>query len=206
MRISRSKLRRYLPLVAAAVLLGGCYFPGSFDAEIELSRNGLYKMSFDGYIVELNHYNDLRQKKIVPGDKRDKERIATVLRDFKRDGATKLAEYFQQGAYHVQWSKGGDIIRLRQIAFFRRNENMFSITFDKDKLTMTVRGKYIRKVDQKRLEDIGLNMQGVLRIKTDAPVVSHTATKVTKQGPITIYGWRINSMKDPSPKMVVLLR
>lgn len=200
------RTRRYTPLAVLMLLLTGCYFPGSFDAEIEISRNGLYKMSFDGYIVELNHYRDLASGKIKPGDKRDKERQETVLRDFNRDSRTKSSSYYQQGAYQVNWSMGGDLLKTTQIMFLRRNSNMFSIIYDKDEFTMTVRGKFVSKKDKDRLEALGITMQGVLRIKTDARVLSHNANLVTKQGPVTIYGWRINNLRDPAPKLVATLR
>ena len=202
----RSRLRRFAPLAVLTVLLTGCYFPGSFDAEIEVSRTGLYKLSFDGYLVELNHYRDLSGGKIVPGDQRDNERKATVLRDLNRDSRTESASYYQQGAYKVKWSMGGDLLKNPLIVFLRRNQNMFSVAYDKDKFTMTVRGKFVSKGDKDRLEAMGINMQGVLRIKTDARVLSHNANKVTKQGLVTIYGWRINSIRDPAPKLVAILR
>ena len=199
--------RRSLSLLAGLTLaLSACYFPASFDAEIELSRTGLYKISFDGYIVELNHYRDFIEEKIKAGDAKDKERQKIVLGDFNRNRGTINAEYFGKGAYKLKWTQGGDIVGSGQVTFFRRNEDMFTIVYDKDKGTMSVRGKFIRTVDRPRLTNMGLSMKGVLRIKTDAQVLNHNAQKVTDQGAIKIYGWRINSVNDPTPKMVLALR
>jgi hypothetical protein len=50
---------------------------------------------------------------------------------------------------------------------------------------------------------MGLNVQGVLRIKTDGRVEGHNATKVTKDGLVTVYGWQLTSVNDPSPKMKI---
>ena len=46
--------KQFAGLILVVIFLTGCYLPASFDAEIELSRTGLYKMKFDGFIVEMN--------------------------------------------------------------------------------------------------------------------------------------------------------
>ena len=48
---------RLIAFLSIVSVVTGCYLPGSFDAEIELSRTGHYKMSFDGYIVEITLYD-----------------------------------------------------------------------------------------------------------------------------------------------------
>jgi hypothetical protein len=195
------RLARLLLPLAAVLTLASCYLPGSFDAEIELSRTGLYKMTFDGYIVDVNFYNDIREGKLTPEEERVK--ADRIVADFTRDRDTKEASYFGKGAFKVVWSKSGDIVKSRKVTFFRRNEEMLSITYIEDDRTITIGGKYIKKEDAERLQQMGLNVQGVLRIKTDARVEGHNATKVTKEALMSVYGWQIKSVTDPSPKMKI---
>ena len=194
-------LARALLPIAALLALASCYLPGSFDAEIELSRTGLYKMKFDGYIVDVNFYGELRDNKLSKEEQAAK--VERILTDFTRDKDTKEATYFGQGAFHVVWSKSGDIVKSRQVTFFRRNEDMLSITFNEKQRTITLAGKYIKKDDAERIRQMGLNVQGVLKIKTDARVEAHNATNVTKEAAVSVYGWRLTSVTDPSPKMKV---
>ena len=194
-------LRSLMIVVVAAAALSSCYLPGSFDAEIELSRTGLYKMTFDGYIVDVQLYDDLRQGKLT--QKQQEEKIANVIADFKRDGDTKEVSYFGQGAFKVVWQTSGDITRTPQVTFFRRNENMLSITYDEKEGAINLAGKYVKKQDADRILQMGLNIQGVLRVKTDAHVIAHNAQRVTKDGLTTIYGFRLTSVTDPSPRMKV---
>lgn len=175
------------PVVAAALGRLLLYLPASFDAELGLSRTGLYKMSFDGYIVELTLYKDIREKKI---DKEAEQKKAAIIiiADFTRDTSTKSASYFGQGAFHVKWSKGGDIIRSRQVTFFRRNENMLSITYNtynKNTAIITLAGRYIRKQQAEQLQAMGLDVKGVIRIKTDAKVLSENSQKKTVKDGVT---------------------
>ncbi|MBT3915064.1 MAG: hypothetical protein HOF23_01755 [Rhodospirillaceae bacterium] len=197
--------RKFALLVPAILILSGCYLPASFDAEMELSRTGLYKMSFDGYIVDLNIYKSMRSKKLKVDSPEFKEKIQKIIDDFERDTSTKSVSYFKQGAFKVNWSKGGDIIKARQVMFFRRNENMLSITYDKKKATIMLKGKYIKSQDAARLEQLGLTVQGVIRIKTDAKVVTHNAQKIWNEGSVKFYGWRLNSIRDKPPLLIVSL-
>ena len=194
-------LRSLVIAIAAIVTLSSCYLPGSFDAEIELSRTGLYKMTFDGYIVDVQLYDDLRQNKL--SKQQQDEKIANIIADFKRDGDTKEVSYFGQGAFKVIWQTSGDITRTSQVTFFRRNENMLSLLYNEKEGTISIAGKYIKKQDAERILQMGLNVQGVLRVKTDARIIAHNAQRVTKDGLTTIYGFRLTSITDPSPRMTV---
>ena len=76
----------------------------------------------------------------------------------------------------MKWSMVGDMVRARQVVFFRRNENIFSITCDKTKGIMKVRGKYITRNNAVRLAARGLDVVwGFLRVVTDVHVISHNA-------------------------------
>ena len=201
---SQLKRTRSALLLLFALMLSGGYLPASFDAELELSRTGLYKMSFDGFIVKTGLYNEIRLNKI---DKATIEKkIAFVLRDFQRDSSTKSVSHFGKGAFHVKWVKSGDIIRSRQVTFFRRNENMLSITFNKNTGRIGLAGRHIQKRDGERIQAMRLDVKGVIRIKTDAKVLSHNAQKTFKEGGVTVYGWRLKSVFDRAPKMEVVLR
>ena len=198
------KRARSALLLVALLVLSGCYLPASFDAELELSRTGLYKMSFDGFIVETGLYNEIRLNKI--DQEKIQEKIATILRDFKRDSSTKSVSHFGKGAFKVNWVKSGDIIRSRQVMCFRRNENMLSISFNKNTGRIGLAGRYIQKKDGDRIQAMGLDVKGVIRIKTDAKVLSHNAQKTFKEGAVTVYFWELKSVYDRAPKMEVVLR
>jgi hypothetical protein len=49
-------------------------------------------------------------------------------------------------------------------------------------------------------------MQGNLIVRTDANVISHNAGKVDKEGAISVYRWKVESLHDPAPQLVLGLR
>ena len=54
-------LLRYLIIILATVGLTGCYLPVRFDAEVEISRHGNYKMFFDGYIARIELFDSFNE-------------------------------------------------------------------------------------------------------------------------------------------------
>lgn len=188
-----------------AAVLGGCYMPVRFDAEIEISRAGYYELIFDGYMVDVGLYKGLNEGKFSPDEKRKK--IESIKADFARDTSTKEYAYIEQGHFKVNWQKSGDLIRAKSVVFFRRTEKFFSISYVKKTGRVTMEGVALAKSNAKKLFDLGLNSQGQIRVKTDARVISHNATKVRdKKKAKKIYVWQIKSIFAPVPRLIISLR
>ncbi|MDP6173976.1 MAG: hypothetical protein QGF09_07425, partial [Rhodospirillales bacterium] len=130
-------------------------------------------------------------------------KINRVLTDFKRDSGTKEISYFGQGAFKVKWVKSGDVLRSRMVTFFRRNENMASISFSKIKKRSPSAPNMSNAATRSGSLKFGLGMQGGLRIKTSARVLEHNACKVTEQGPVTTYAWKIKDIFQQAPKLLI---
>ncbi len=186
-------------------LLSGCYLPVRFDAEIEVTRSGLYDIAFDGYLVDIPIYDGLNKKKLTPDQ--EKAKVALLETDFQRDSAVKEFAYYKKGYFRIRWEKNGDLMRSTFITFFRRNENFLSIKYIKSTGIVTVAGTPVGKTKAKQLTAIGLAMKGQLRLKTDAPIISHNATKVKKlRSGQRLLIWDIKSLFDKSPKATLALR
>jgi hypothetical protein len=178
------------------VVLNGCYFPLKFDIEVEISRQGFYKITFDGYVVYLPLYQGLRDGKIKPSE--EAKKVEYVKTDITRDSSTKDFKYVKKGRF-----KEGDITRQKMVTFMRRNAAFLTIQYSKKRYTIEVLGTSLSTAQKKQLRTIGLDMFGEIRIKTDAKVVSHNATK--KGTADKFYVWKINGVNGPSPKMVLSL-
>ena len=59
-----------------AAVLGGCYIPVRFDAEIELTRGGYYDMIFDGYMADVGLFDGINKGKISPARKERKSKAS----------------------------------------------------------------------------------------------------------------------------------
>ena len=188
-----------------AVVLGGCYMPVRFDAEIEITRGGYYSLIFDGYMVDVGLYKGLLEGKYSSAEK--KKKIESIKADFARDTSTNEYAYIDQGHFKVNWRKSGDLIRTKMVVFLRRNEKFFTIKYFKKTGLITMEGVALAKSAAKKLFALGLNSQGQIRVKTDAKVISHNATKVrNKNKAKKIYVWQIKSIFDPIPRLTISLR
>lgn len=197
---------RFLALGAfLAAVLGGCYMPVRFDAEIELSRGGYYELIFDGYMADVELFDGINKGKIPPAEERKK--AESIKTDITRDKSVKEFAYIEQGHFKVHWRRSGDLIRARMVTFLRRNEKILSIKYVKTTGLVSMEGVTLASSAAKHLSDIGLNSQGQIRVKTDAKVISHNATKIRdKNKAKKIYVWQVKSILDPAPRLTISLR
>ncbi len=202
--------RLRLAALAGAVmaLLNGCYLPIYFDAEIELTRAGYFKMTFDGYLAKVELYDKLRKNEITATE--EKKDVDNVLADFKRTTSTKIIEYKQKGRFRVNWTREGDLTKVKTVTFFRRNENMLGISYNSNTGQISINGRSLQRDIRKRLDEAGLAMRGEIRVITDASVLRHNATKVSRKsalGPnFKTYTWKIANIYAPTPSMSIALR
>ncbi len=191
-----------------APLLSGCYAPVRFDAEIEISRRGYYTMIFDGYLADIGLYSGLREGKITGAQERAKVKL--IKNDLiGRDPDVKEFKYFNKGVFKVHWEKKGDLLKAKMVTFLRRNEKFLTVKYLKKKGLAVMMGASVSKTNAKRLTGIGLNIQGEIRVITDLRVVEHNATKVkgdVKGRGEKTFTWKIKSLYDPTPNLVLVLR
>jgi hypothetical protein len=200
-------LLRYLIIILATVGLTGCYLPVRFDAEVEISRHGNYKMFFDGYIARIELFDGLKKLKISRGE--ENEQMELIKKDFKRDTSTNSFNYIKKGHFHVNWQKNGDLTKVKTVIFFRRNESFLSISYNSTSGRVKVAGRSLGRKQRHQLHEIGLGMTGQLRVITDTNVIAHNATKVKilpKRGKrFKMYTWEINNIFDKTPSITAVM-
>jgi len=73
---------------------------------------------------------------------------------------------------------------------------------------VVLEGKSIKKDNRDRLQQMGLDMQGQIRVKTDMPVKDSNATS-TKKDPkdprFTWLVWDIASIQSPRPRAIFII-
>lgn len=200
--------RGLMILFIGVVFLSGCYMPLRFDAEIEISREGYYSFIFDGFLVKVPFYDELRKGGLNTTE--EGEKIALFKRDLENDPAMKEVSYLRQGIYKVHWTREGDLTRDKFVTFIRRNENMLSIRYVKDDYTIRLAGKGLPDNQKQQLIDMGLDTLGEIRIITNGKVIDHNAASERDwpdSGPgYRMYTWPVPNLFAPSPRFVMSLR
>ena len=201
---------RFAALALLLVVVSGCYMPLRFDAEIEIERTGHYSFIFDGYLAKVDIYEDIRTNKIARGSAAERERVANVMTDLKRDPSTKEVRYIKQGVFKVNWTRAGDLIATRSVTFLRRNEHILGISYNKQTGMISMLGKSLKRDTKNQLREKGLDTSGELRVITNAKVASHNAGTVRKfprKGPgYKVYVWRLANLLAPTPALKISVR
>jgi hypothetical protein len=196
-----------VPILVLGTILGGCYMPMKFDAEIEVTRGGYYSMIFDGYIVKIPLYTDIQDKKIKPFEIREKAEL--FRKSLARDASVTSVSYVQQGVFQINWQRQGDILQAKFVTFMQRNENMLSLRYVKTDGTIRMAGATPSKDQRDQLAKIGLDTQGQIRVITDAKVQSHNATRIkelpARGAKFKMFIWEIVDIYTPSPQLVISL-
>lgn len=212
MIIDFKSLPRFFPksflAMALLTLVTGCYMPVRFDAEIDITRAGYYQFFFDGYLAKVELYQDIQDKKIS----RDEEVAAVqqIREDFERDSAVSEFKYYEKGHFRIQYKRSGDLLKTKTFTFFRRNEYILGIAYNKDTGQITMIGKSLARDIKDRLRAAGLDSSGELRVFSDGNVISHNATTVKpfpSKGPdYKLYTWKIPNLLAPTPVLKIQVR
>ncbi len=195
---------RLVPLALIAVLLGACYLPSDFEADLEINDRGDYAFRYVGHLTDLSML-----QRMASGDLRGDaiaERAAIAARDLGRDPAFREITYLEKAKFKVRYERRGNIAVERTFDFVRFNSRFLGLKRLPDGRVVIYGGKPSDR-DIERLEEIGIKANGVLRVWTNAKVVTHNAHSIRPaRGGIRLYVWRIKSLKQSPPKLSLRLR
>ncbi|PHS79136.1 MAG: hypothetical protein COB59_03555 [Rhodospirillaceae bacterium] len=204
--LSQSAIAKTGALIVLAMTVSSCYLPVKFDAEIEVNRAGYYTMLFDGYLVDLTLFNKLASGKMTPAE--EKEKVAIIKTDLLRDSKTKEFKYFGKGHFKVNWKGEGDLLDAKMVTFIRTSEVIFQLKYVANSGLIVFETKSISKDNRKRIVQMGLNMEGQIRFKTDMPIKDHNAT-YTKKDPkdkrFTWLVWDVKSVLQARPRALFII-
>ncbi|MBT7249455.1 MAG: hypothetical protein HN877_09620 [Rhodospirillaceae bacterium] len=186
--------RQFAALTFMFIVLGGCYMPMRYDAEIEITRQGYYKFIFDGYLAKVELYDGIRRNKIDLT--KEKEEIEKIRKDFATDANASDFAYHRKGYFRVHWEREGDILKSKTVIFLRRNEYILGMSYNRKTGRVGMQGRSLKKDTRNKLAEIGLGgTNGEIRVITDLPMIASNATKVAKnrkRGP----GFKTYTLED----------
>lgn len=194
--------------VAAAVLIGlltACYLPDRYQAEIRLTSDGGFGVTYIGQLTYAPLFGQIARGQITEDKARENDRM--ILEQLKRDPAFKEVSPLGRGRYQVRFEREGKFGgAMQMVNFATRNQAIFRIRTTEDGLVQ-VNGSGQGQLYAARFEEIGLGMQGLIRVVTDAEVLEHNATFVRASATpgFTQYDWRIRNFRDPPPKFIARL-
>lgn len=197
-----SRVLGRLCAVLAILFVAGCYLPNDFTADIRITPAGNYNLKYEGTLTYLPLLDKLNK-----GDLSQEEstrQINAIASDLARDRSFEEISYVGRATYFVRYRRVGNILNERSFTFVRINSRLFSMERRKDG-TIVIFGDKPNREDVKRIAASGLAMKGVLRVQTEAEVLSDNASEMVRATP-PVYVWRIDDVEKASPRLVIAAR
>ncbi len=203
MTVFIKNLKRLI-VVAMLMPLTSCFVPDKYSTEIRLTKSGGYGISYVGELTWAPLYGQLTRGEIEP--EAGAEQAAAFLAGLKADIYFESVTGLGSGRYKVRYDRQGQFTETQLLSFVRRNARIFQIRASEDG-TVNFFGTGAGSNQADQLEAIGLRTEGLVRVVTDAEVLSHNAMSV-KRSPTpgyTIYDWNMTSFRQPVPKLTLQL-
>lgn len=197
---------RFKSLIGLIILvpLSACYVPDNYGAEIRITKDGNFGISYSGELTWAPLYGQIVRGEIESD--LAAEQVAGFTADLKQDGNFEYVASLGRGRYEVRYDRQGVLTRTQVVSFIRRNARIFQFQALEDG-TVKFSGRRASALQADQLEGVGLQNRGLLRIVTDAPVSEHNATAV-RPSPIpgyVMYDWQVSSFRDPAPRLTLQL-
>jgi hypothetical protein len=200
--VTVTRLFRLFPILAAVLLVTGCYLPNDFTADLRITPDGNYRFTYDGKLTYLPLLDKLKKGEL--SQQESAAQVKTVEQDLARDSAFEQITYVGQATFIVRYKRIGNILREKSFTFVRLNSRLLTLERRQDG-TIGIFGDKPNTEDAKRIAAIGIVMRGMLRIQTEAEVRSSNATEVVRVAP-PVYIWHIEGVEKASPGMVLVVR
>ncbi|MDX2144217.1 MAG: hypothetical protein SFV19_12750 [Rhodospirillaceae bacterium] len=192
-------------LVAMAVL-ANCWLPEQFETEIRFTSTGAWGVTHIGTITYAPLFGQIVRGVIA---KEDADRqVRQHLEFLKLDSNFKEVNSLGSGRFQVKYMREGQFAGAKQsFNFIARQGAMFRLRTTPD-ARVILAGSGQARIYADRFEEVGLKMQGLIRVVTDAEVIEHNATTVrqSRTPGFVQYDWRVRSLRDKPPKLVAKLK
>jgi hypothetical protein len=198
-------MRRFRPLLLLLILplLGSCYLPNAFEAEIKLLKNGTFQLSYQGELIYYPLVYEIAVKNLPI--ETQTEKMAVTERDLRRDSSFQEVRSLGRGRFKVRYKHTEKIEGTFLYTFVRRNAEIMSVKLAPTGL-LTVGARTLKPDDVRAARQIGITINGTLKVVSDLPVAESNAQETKKEGLATIYAWRLTPETTKSPKIVFKYR
>lgn len=171
-RLARTA-RSLVTALACAMLLGSCFVPERYEAEIRLTKEGAYGLTYIGVLTYAPLFGQLARGAIEP--EAAEEQIRKFKSYLEQDTYFKEVQSLGRGRFQVRYEREGRFegtdqmvnFPSRQYAVFRVSTNL------RGEVTIAVSGRGYMYADS--FEEVGLSTQGLFRVSTDGEVLDHNA-------------------------------
>ena len=204
--VLRTVARRAAAAIVCVIALSTCWLPEIFEAEVRFTSTGAFGVTYIGTLTYAPLYGQIARNEISKenADRQNSQFLAFL----KLDKAFKEVNALGRGRFQVKFMREGQFAgNFQSFNFVNRQNPIFRLkTFEDGRIGLFGSGQ--AKFYAARFEEVGLKMEGLVRVVTDAEVIEHNATfiRAAPTPGFTQYDWRIRSLRDDPPRLVARLK
>lgn len=189
--LSRTRFCALL-LLPLLLLLPGCWWPEEFTATLELNADHTYHFTYDGVLAfGLAAAEVHRTGRLDPQTENDLKRAE---RDLLKEPGFKRADYLGNGRYRVRYESTGGI--NRRIELF--SPQLKILTLEPSGEGVLVRGMDLSADDKRKAREIGLRLDGEIRIVSALESIRHNAETAPALG-LGSHQWHLTFDSEAPP-------
>ncbi len=198
--------RRVVAAAVCVAMLTTCWLPEIFEAEIRFTSTGAFGVTYIGTLTYAPLYGQIVRNEISTEDAERQNR--QFLNFLRLDKAFKEVNALGRGRFQVKFMREGQFAgNFQSFNFVNRQNPIFRLkTFEDGRIGLFGSGQ--AKFYAARFEEVGLKMEGLVRVVTDADVIEHNATfiRASSVPGFTQYDWRLRSLRDDPPRIIARLK
>lgn len=191
----RSRRMMGILLTACAGMLG-CFVPEEFDATLEIDKDRNYQFSYDGTLVFGPVLSQIKENGSLSVS--EEAAIAQAGGELRKQPGVVSAMYAGRGRFRIKYREAGALTPGRTLF-------MDLGTFEADPGGgIRISGPAFNPGDLRELTELGLKLDGTIRLKSAIPVVQHNAASTPWfGGRLGAYKWRITGAEAALPTALV---
>ena len=182
--------------MAACACTLGCFVPEEFVATLEIDKDRNFQFTYDGTLVFAPSLSQIKQNGSLSVS--EEAAMAQGVAELRRKPGVVSAAYAGRGRFRVQYREVGALTPGR--ALF-----MDLGKFEADPSGgIRISGPAMNPADQRAMADLGLKLDGTIRLKSAIRVVEHNASSTPWfGGRFGSYKWQVASAEASIPTALV---
>lgn len=183
-------------VMAVGACLSGCFVPEQFTATLDIDKDRNFQFSYDGTIVFAPSLSQIKQNGSLSVS--EEAAMVQVLGELRQKPGVASASYAGRGRFRIKYVEAGALVPGRTLF-------MDLGRFEADPGGgIRIRGPAIRPEDQKEMAELGLRLDGTIRLKSAIEVVEHNAASTPWFGGLFgSYKWHITAGEAALPTALV---
>jgi hypothetical protein len=182
-------------LTACAGMLG-CFVPEEFDVTLEIDKDRNYQFSYDGTLVFAPVLSQIKENgSLSVGEEAS---VAQGVAELRNKPGVVSALYAGRGRFRIKYREAGALTPGRTLF-------MDMGRFEADPGGgIRISGPAFSQADLRELTEVGLKLDGTIRLKSAVPVVEHNAASTPWFGGLFgAYKWRVTATEASLPTALV---